>query len=374
MTLIPYVPSMVMRWSAAEADLNDRAPRLASALYRWCSQRVVLGLDITAAKPWLDAQLSSFASSDAFMRDLARSKHLLAAQALLHDEPDSQIAQRMLDRLQGQPDLSYDDQRVVSAALALAVVAGEGDAIQTWYERALAYPVVSEAASIQYELPFLVSIGDTPAVDALEMSAHVTARMIHDVTWAPPFYSSAPHVLALAVMAQKHRRPLAPLLWKRLEALDTIVFDDDQKPRLAFAAPQFDAAFIQPGIATLLITVRVGGGGDLNPGAHEIGELTGRLSETLQAAAKGGQHLPRAHQSDYRRAVAAAFNNDDSVVRVILSLGPEVTMSSDQQQFLTQRFDVAWRMARRQLPRLAGAGLLEIIERSSGPSGAGAQN
>lgn len=361
MTLIPYVPSMLIRWSAAEADLTDRAPRLASALYRWCSQRVVLGLDITAAKPWLDAQLSSFAGTDAFIRDLARSNHLLAVQALLHDELDSKVVQRMLERLQGQPDLSYDDQRVVSGVLALAVIANERDATQTWLERALAYPLVSEAASIQYELPFLVLMGDTATVDALEMSADVTARMIHDVTWAAPFYSSAPHVLALAVMARKLKKPLAPLLWKQLETLDTIVFDNDQKPRLTFTAPQFEASSSETGIFTLQITMYVHGDGELDPGAYELGELTSRLSETLQAAAGGSQHLPRGRQSIYRQTVAALFSSPGGVARVNLSLGSGVKMSSDQQRYLSRRFDVAWRMARHQLPTLVGVGLLEVI-------------
>ena len=361
MTPMPYVPSMLIRWSAAESDLRDRAPRLASALYQWCSQRVVLGLDIAAAGPWLDAQLSALAGSDAIVRDLIRSVHLLAAQALLHNEPSSQVVQHTLDRLRGQPSPDYADQRVVSAVLALALASNQGDEIDVWLERALAITSVSEAASIQFELPFLASLGDHVTAQTLDLSARVTARMIHDISWAPPFYSSAPHVLALAVMARKHSKPLASLLLKRLEAMDKIVFTDDQKHRLAFAAPQFEALLDVPGAATLLITLRVSGDGELDPGAYELGPLTGRLAETLQAAAKGPQELPRSRRSAYRQAVVAALNTGEGLVRAVISLGPGVTMSAEQQRFLTQRFEVGWRMARRQLPGLLGAGRLEVV-------------
>lgn len=282
-----------------------------------------------------------------------------AAVAELSGQSGEDEARRGLSLLEGADAAAgADGYQIVESALALSALAGDWRAVERWYGKGVALPQASKT-SWTFDLLFLSKLKDADD-EALASAANAVARSAHDVLWAAPYYSAAPHVCLLAAIARGRGQTAAELLRGRANTLDEVVFGRGSKSRLSFDGPAF--RYVRPGgrAAALEIDVSVDGDGPFDPGAYDLAAATHGLPQTIQAAADKVERMRGEKRTEHRSILESALYRKTGTCHVTILLGPQVELTEQGRRLWVEKVRVGWEVAKGQLDKLKGESRAEV--------------
>ncbi|HVF43558.1 MAG TPA: hypothetical protein VM936_11130 [Pyrinomonadaceae bacterium] len=286
-----------------------------------------------------------------------------AAVAELTGQSGDAEARRGLSLLESAAGADAANYQVVESALALSALAGDGRAVKRWYEAGVALPQASKT-SWTFELLFLSTL-KSPDDEALASAANAVARSAHDVLWAAPYYSAAPHVCLLASLARGRGQTADGLLRGRAGALDEVVFGAGGKPRLSFSDPAFRFERPRGHAAVLEVEVTADGDGAFDPGAYDLAAVTRGLPQTIQAASDKVERMRGAKRDEHRSLFESALYRKTGTCHVSILLGPKVALTEQGRRLWLEKVRVGWEVAGGQLDKLKGQLRAEVKTRPS---------
>jgi hypothetical protein len=331
----------------------------ASDLFHWCAARLLLGEDLGESRSWLESHLQSFRATGNPNRDLFTWAYL-AATSELHDQPATAVASEAVSYIRSHPGLDMQDHQIVESALALSMLSGDEEEAARWFDLGLTLPPRPGAEAFIFEPLFMFRVEALNEEAALDILAGNVARVIYQNLIGPPYYSSAPSLCALAVLAKRRFERVAALIRGRLRELDQIIFGAGTTPRLTFKGPSFRPAQRGDEGTLVEIKLKVMGDGVLYPGAYPLEAITYDLPSTiLGATAKTGR--TRGDRGRGRqKLIEDALFKAEGTCRIALHLGTGVTISEQQEQFLRQRCRLAWEIATHKVKHLVCRYELEV--------------
>lgn len=281
-----------------------------------------------------------------------------AAIAELSGQSGAEEARRGLSLLEDDAATAEAGYQIVESALALSALTDDWRAVERWYKAGVALPQASKT-SWTFDLLYLSNL-KSPDDETLASAANTVARSTHDVLWAAPYYSAAPHVCLLAALARERDQTAAELLRGRASTLDEIVFGRGKKPRLDFADPTFSFEKPKGHAAALEIELKVDGEGPFEPGAYDLAAATHGLPQTIQEAADKVERMRGAKRTEHRSLFEAALYRKTGTCGVSILLGPKVTLNEAERRLWLEKVRVGWDVAQGQLDRLKGTLQAEV--------------
>jgi hypothetical protein len=316
-------------------------------LWRWILPRLLLGQSIDEAREYVKLQINSFEPSpriDVALRDWMQ----LSALFEIFDESSEKFVRKAENYLSLQTDLDKENHQIVESALAAAVYLGNERAAAKWRESALRLPLEIGAEYVVFELLFLTDSEIVKDLD-LEKSANTTARVIYKVLMGAPFYSSAPHILALALIARIRDKRLSALLKGRIKELDKMTHDKNGKPLINFGKLK-KAVVKENGETVLNLTLTARGTGEIDISCCDVSALTYELPPFLVELAEKEVLTP------------------DTKIVAELVLKEKVSISDKETEILRKRFNLALEITKNQVDfPIAGNDL--IIKKSGKTKG-----
>jgi hypothetical protein len=348
MTQIRYYDSLNLLAGANEASAAIDAKKYASDLFRWCACKVLLGQDLGESGTWLQSHLANWRPTGKPNKDLVRWTYLIATEQL-HGFSSTERVREALAYIKIRPDIDPADYQITNSVLSLSMLAKDKESIKRWRDHVLDLGARPESESYGFELLFLSSLAAFQNFEDLERAANIVARVTHDIMWAPPYYSAAPHICALGALAAEQGRDLRPMLTDRLQVLDQIVFGTSSKPRLEFEPPIFQLRRQGDQDVILEIEVRVHGEGQINTGAFPIDAITYKLPATIRAATSDVERIRSGNNTERRQLLGDALYTQQGTCRAMLILSPTITISRDDYAFLKKRWETAWEIVRHRM-------------------------
>ncbi len=333
-------------------------------LLGWTVARLLLGRDISKARDRLRKQTRS----KRFLREPFASC-TLASTALLLQQPARALTKRARKHLDEAltDDSRSQDEGLFEFGVALCHFMGDASMAERLRQTRM-QRLTQTGAELAIETLF--QSGRQACNEPLDRTADVFARLAVDVVGGPPFHYLAPQVLLLASRAARscQHRSLAELLQLRLDALDSAVFGQGDRPALEFKKPVLNMVEDTDGRPVLEMLVRIRGRGELSVAGYGLEPFGVEVFEIIERAENRLSRLRGAKRPQQTELLARTLHGD-GLVRLVLAPSAEVHVCETERAALEERLKVAWLHGQRRTESIGIDPLrieMEIVVRGPG--------